>query len=98
MSLELILFILVQLIALVYFVETLRRVNKRVMEYNLKESRETLPFGFVKIRHVVIFYILSYILWIVFSILIYLYFVTGNSLLFIEGNRSGGSQLFELNL
>ena len=75
MSTKLIIFILVQLAALVFFVETVRRVNKRAGEYELKDTRRTVPFGFIRLRHVVILYILGYVIWLVASILIYVLFI-----------------------
>lgn len=77
MSFELILFIIIHLIAFIYFIEMLRRIFKRAHEYELEDTHETLPFGFVRLRHVVIAYILGYLVWIVFSIVLYLYFVGG---------------------
>lgn len=78
MPFKFLLFIIIHLIAFIYFIEMLRRLFKRAHEYELEDTQETLPFGFVRLRHVVIAYILSYLLWIVFSVVLYLYFVEGS--------------------
>lgn len=75
MTTNLIIFILVQMAALVFFVETIRRVNKRASEYELKDTRRTIPFGFIRLRHIVVLYILGYVIWLVASILIYIFFI-----------------------
>lgn len=80
MSTTLILFITIHLVALVYFVEQLRRVHVRSREYELKEDRSTLPFGFVRLRHVVVFYVFCYLLWIIGSFILYYYFIDPSSI------------------
>jgi hypothetical protein len=75
MSTKLILFIIIHLGALIYFVELMRRILIRVREYNLRETRTTLPFGFIRLRHVIIAYILAYVLWVIGSFLLYYYFI-----------------------
>ncbi len=75
MSANLVIFILIQLAALVFFAETMRRVNKRADEYELKDTRRTILFGFIHLRHVVVLYILSYVIWLTASILIYMFFI-----------------------
>ncbi len=77
MSFKFILFIIVQLAALVFFIEVLRRVHKRATEYNLKDDKGTVPFGFVKLKHIVLLYALTYLLWLIASIVLYVYFVQG---------------------
>lgn len=79
MSFELILFVLIHLGALIYLVETLRRVIKRSREYELAENATTLPFGMVKLRYVVVLYILTYVLWVLGSLVLYFLFVHGGS-------------------
>ncbi len=76
MSIKLILFIIVQLSALIYFVELLRRIYIRSREYELRETRHTLPFGFLRLRHVIILYILTYVAWIIGSLFLYHYFIS----------------------
>ena len=71
MYIDLILFIVLQLIAFLFFAETIRRVIRRAREFPLKEDASTLPFSFVRLRHVVIFYIVSYLLWVLFSLWVY---------------------------
>lgn len=75
MSTKLILFITIHLGALVYFVELMRRVLLRSREYDLKEARTTLPFGFIRLRHIIIAYILTYFIWIIGSFFLYYYFI-----------------------
>lgn len=77
MSVNFILFIVIHLAAFTYFIEMLRRTYKRAHEYELEDTSETLPFGFVRLRHVVVLYIISYLAWIVFSVVLYMYFVSG---------------------
>ena len=75
MSTKLILFITIHLGALIYFVELMRRILLRSREYDLKESRTTLPFGLIRLRHIIILYILTYIIWIIGSLFLYYYFI-----------------------
>jgi len=75
MSTTLILFIAIQLFSLIYFVELLRRIYIRSREYGLKETRHTLPFGFLRLRHVIVVYILSYAVWVIASVFLYSYFI-----------------------
>jgi len=77
MTFKLVLFILVELTALIYFIEVLRRVSKRAREYELKDTKDTIPFGFVRLRHIVIIYIVTYLVWLVFSFVLYFYFIGG---------------------
>ena len=93
---RLILFIIIQLAALVYFVEMLRRVAKRAKEYDLKDTSRTLPFGFVRLRYVVILYVASYLLWVVVSILLYALFIHSGPTPF--GGESEIMRSIELNL
>ena len=80
MSTTLILFITIHLVALVYFVEQLRRVHLRSREYELREDRFSLPFGFVRLRHVIVFYIFCYLLWVIGSIVLYHFFIDPSSI------------------
>lgn len=75
MSFSLILFIIIHLAALIFFIETLRRVSKRVAEYELRDNRTTLPFGLIRLRHIVVLYAISYVLWMVVSIVLYSMFI-----------------------
>ncbi|MBN2087308.1 hypothetical protein JW758_03090 [Candidatus Peregrinibacteria bacterium] len=75
MSASFIIFIIIQIVALAYFVELLRRTAMRTREYPLEETHETLPFQNIRLRHVVIFYIITYITWIGFSIWLYVVFI-----------------------
>ena len=58
MSVSLIIFIVLHLLAFVFFIEALRRISHRNKEYPLEETSRTLPFGFFKLRYVVILYII----------------------------------------
>ena len=78
MSVSLVIFIIIHIIVLAYFVESLRRTAFRVREYPLEETHETLPFRGLRLRHIIILYILVYITWIIFSIWLYLTFVDPN--------------------
>ncbi|MBN2096120.1 hypothetical protein JW752_01840 [Candidatus Peregrinibacteria bacterium] len=99
MSAPLIIFIFIHLVIFAFFVETLRRVHKRASEYGLEDTRETLPFGFVRLRYVVILYVMAYVLWIVVSISLYLVFVDKNSSFSVRnGTPAGTSRNVELNL
>jgi len=79
MSLGLIFFIIIQVAALIYFIEMLRRVSKRVNEYQLSDTHNTLPFGFIKLRYIVILYILCYVAWVLLSIVFYITFIDSSS-------------------
>lgn len=71
MPIRLAIFIIVHAAALIYFLESLRRISQRSKEYPLMESAETLPFGFVRLKHVVIAYVSFYILWVAASFWLY---------------------------
>lgn len=79
MSASLIIFIIIHLTVFAFVVELLRRLAFRSREYPLDETRETLPFGFLKLRHIVILMIVSYFIWVVFSLWLYHTFI-GNQL------------------
>jgi len=99
MSAYLVIFIFIHLVVFIFFVETLRRVHKRASEYKLEDTRETLPFGFMRLRYVVIMYIVAYVVWVVVSVALYSVFVEKKSPFFIHREspaRSRGS--IELNL
>jgi len=98
MSFRLILFIIIQLAALIFFIETLRRVAKRANEYHLTESRPTLPFGFVRLRYAVILYIISYIVWLTFSIVLYLVLIDPTSSYYLGTEGTERIESLELNL
>jgi len=70
-----IIFIIIQASALAYFVEALRNIGKRAKEYPLKESKRTLPFGIIKLRHAVFSFILAYLGWVIFSTWLYSSFI-----------------------
>lgn len=80
MSTNLIFFITIHLLALIYFFEQLRRVYIRSREYELKEDHFSLPFGFIRLRHVIALYIFCYFLWIMGSIILYRYFIDPSSI------------------
>ncbi len=71
MSASLIIFIIIHLGIFAFTVEMLRRLALRHREYPLDENRETLPFGFLKLRHVVVMFIITYIAWVIFSLWLY---------------------------
>jgi hypothetical protein len=99
MPASLVFFILIHLVVFVFFIETLRRVAKRANEYSLKDTRRTLPFGIVRLRHMVIIYVLGYIIWIIVSIILYLTFVDSSSSFSLQnGQRPGTTRSVELNL
>ena len=75
MSISLIIFIIIHLVTLAFFVETLRRVFQRVQEYPLEENSRTLPFGSFRLRYVIVLYIAAYLVWGVFSVWLYSYFL-----------------------
>jgi len=92
MSSKLILFITVHLATLIYFVEFLRRIYVHSKEYDLKENRNTLPFGLIRLRHIVVLYILTYVAWVIGSIFLYFYFIDPS---LIENGE--GVKIFNLN-
>lgn len=96
MSAKLVIFIIVQMGALIYFIEMMRRVAKRAKEYDLKDTRETLPFGFVRLRYIVILYIATYLIWVIASILLYIFFIDADS--FGNQGREVIRRNVELNL
>lgn len=98
MSFRLILFIIIQLAALFFFIEMLRRIVKRVNEYHLVDTRQTLPFGFLRLRHVIILYIIFYLLWVVFSAILYVTFIDTTSSYHLENRGGGGAGSVNLNL
>jgi len=75
MSISLIAFIIIHILVFAYVVELLRRIAHRHREYPLDETSETIPFGFLRLRYVVILFILTYVAWVIFSIWLYQYFV-----------------------
>ncbi len=79
MSVNLIIFIIIQLIAFIYFLEAMRRIRQRSKEYPLQDTRATLPFGFIRLRHAVTFYMFFYALWVVVSFWLYFHWIGGTS-------------------
>jgi hypothetical protein len=75
MSIGYIIFIIIHLFVFTFMIETMRRLAIRNREYPLDETRETLPFGFLKLRHIVIMFLAGYVVWVVFSIWLYNYFI-----------------------
>ena len=75
MSISLIIFIIIHILVFAYVVEMLRRIAHRNREYPLDETKETLPFGFLRLRYVILGFIVTYVLWLIFSIWLYEYFV-----------------------
>lgn len=99
MSAALVIFVFIHLVVFVFFVETLRRVYKRSSEYSLEDTRETVPFGLVRLRHIVILYVVGYLVWIIVSIVLYLTFVSPDSSLSIRnGPRSRTTGSMQLDL
>ena len=93
MSISLIIFISIHLLVFAYVVEMLRKIAHRHREYPLDETRETLPFGFLHLRYLIILLILTYVAWIIFTIWLYGYFVGD-----LFGVSSGGFNDAILNL
>ena len=75
MQISLIIFVIIHLAVFAYTVEMLRRLAYRNREYPLDETKETLPFGFLRLRHVVLMLIITYVIWIIFSLWLYDYFI-----------------------
>jgi hypothetical protein len=75
MSIGYIIFIIIHLFVFSFIVEAMRRLAIRNREYPLDETKETLPFGLLKLRHVVIIFLTGYVAWVVFSIWLYDYFI-----------------------
>ena len=75
MSINLIIFIITHLTVFTFMVEMLRRLAIRHREYPLDENRETLPFGFLKLRHLVVIFIIGYAAWVIFSLWLYQLFI-----------------------
>jgi len=95
MSVSFVIFIIIHLIVFAFFVESLRRTAYRAREYPMDESHETLPFGFVRLRHIVILYILVYIGWVIFSLWLYSIFV-GDPFIANEGTRAPSNVILDL--
>ncbi|MBU0577707.1 hypothetical protein KJ742_00490 [Patescibacteria group bacterium] len=81
MSVSFIIFTVIHIAVLAFFVELLRRTAIRAREYPLEDTSETIPFGILKLRYIIILYILVYIAWIVFSFWLYSVFLGGDILL-----------------
>jgi hypothetical protein len=94
MSASLIIFIIIHILVFAFFVESLRRTAIRAREYPMEESPETLPFGFIRLRHVVIFYILIYIAWIILSLWLYSVFI--GDIFIIKGIRTPSNAVLDL--
>lgn len=75
MSISLIIFIIIHLFVLSFVAEMMRRLAMRHREYPLDETRETMPFGFLRLRYIVTLFIITYILWVGFSFWLYNYFI-----------------------
>jgi hypothetical protein len=71
MSTSLAIFIIIHLAALIYFVELLRRTYVRSHDFDLREDSSTLPFGFLRLRHIVILYVVLYLVWVFASFILY---------------------------
>jgi hypothetical protein len=93
---SLVIFIIVHMAALIYFAEMLRRVYNKSKEYELSEDSRTLPFGFVRLRYVVVIYILAYLVWVVASVFLFIAFVLPDS--FDGGNAVPMMRGIDLNL
>ena len=79
MSFSFIFFIIVHVLALAYFLEAMRRVRQRSKEYPLHESADTLPFRWVRLRHIVILYGLVYVAWVLVSLWLYFGWLQGGT-------------------
>lgn len=75
MSISLIIFIILHVVVLAYVAEMLRRLVHRAREYPLEETRASLPFGFLKLRYIVLLFLAGYVIWFIFSLWLYGYFV-----------------------
>ncbi len=75
MSVKFIIFIIIQIAIFTFMVEMLRRIAMRHREYPLDENRETLPFGFLRLSHIVVMLIIGYIIWVLFSLWLYNFFI-----------------------
>jgi|WetSurMetagenome_2_1015567.scaffolds.fasta_scaffold857889_1 hypothetical protein len=95
MSVSLVIFIIIHLFVFAFFTESLRRTAYRAREYSLEEKRTTLPFGFIRLKHIVFWYILTYIAWVIFSLWLYSVFV-GDVSLIPKGIRTPGNNILNL--
>lgn len=77
MTFSLGLFITFHIFVLIFVVESLRRVWQHKHQLNMPENPRALPFGFLRLRHVIIFFIMAYIGWVFFSIWLYVIFIQG---------------------
>ena len=77
MSISFIIFIIIHFGVFAFTVEMLRRLAYRHREYPLDENRETLPFGFLRLRHIVVMFIIGYVIWVLFSLWLYNLFIGG---------------------
>lgn len=93
MSASLVIFIIIHVFALGYLIESLRRIAKRAREYPLEETRETLPFGFLRLRHVVILYLAFYAAWVLVSIWLYFVFIDMSLIPTMQSTPSSNIQL-----
>lgn len=75
MSISLIIFIIIHLGVFAFTVEMLRRIAVRHREYPMDENKETLPFGFLKLGHIVVMFIIGYFVWVIFSLWLYKLFI-----------------------
>jgi predicted secreted protein len=75
MSISLIIFIIIHVLVFAFVVEMIRRIASKNKEYPLDETKETLPFGFLRLRYVILTFIITYVLWVIFSLWLYGYFV-----------------------
>lgn len=80
MTFSLVFFIIIHALAFIYFLEIMRRVRQRTHEYPLKESVSTLPFGFIRLRHLIVLYTLFYIVWILVSLWFYVQWLRPGSI------------------
>lgn len=79
MPASLIIFIIIHLGIFTFSVELLRRISVRHREYPMDENKETLPFGFLKLGHITVMFIIGYIIWVIFSLWLYNLFIGGLS-------------------
>lgn len=95
MTFSLIFFIIIHILVLVYLIETLRRTASRSREYPLEENPDTLPFGFLRLWHVVFLYVVAYLIWVVLSVWLYFVYIDPS---FLSGSGTVKESDLILNL
>ena len=93
MSATLVIFIIIHVFSLGFLFESLRRTVHRIREYPLEETSKTLPFGKLRLRHVVILYIVAYAAWLLLTLWLYFSFLSGT-----DATTPAASGTLNLNL